>query len=51
MCISESRVAREVLVVHYRIDLRLQKNSRNCDTREAGGSRQEVRVGREYYVK
>ena len=43
VCISERRVARELSDVHDRVELRLRRNSGNCDTREAGGSRQEVR--------
>ena len=43
MSIPESHVARNVPQVHDHVQFSEQRNSGNCDTRVAGGSRQEVR--------
>ena len=43
MCIPQSHIARTVPQVHDRVLLGLQRNNGNCDHREVGGSRQEVR--------
>ena len=43
MSITESHVARTVLQVHDHVQLGVQRENGNCDHREAGGSRQEVR--------
>jgi hypothetical protein len=51
--IPESHVARTVPQVHEHVRLGVQRNSGNCDHREAGGSRQEVtdRTGRLCEIK
>jgi len=43
MCMSERRVARELSDLHDRVELRLGRNSGNCDSREAGGRWEERR--------
>ena len=43
MFIPKSHLARAVPLVHDHVESEVQRNGGNCDHREAGGSRQEVR--------